>query len=219
MPPSARHRSGAHPATRPWRGFEGRVVSGAGRRRVLLSLRPAAVARPGRPGGRGGARRAAHNGAAPFARTPGGLAGRGAATYPARPARRTWSDAGQLAPAARGLPPIGGRRGRATRRVEPGGSTGRAGIRRHTAAVYDLRRLPWTSLASCPRSRQQVERFRREAGVETRFSAEPDLAIPAVVEVGVFRVVQEALLNVQKHARATHVDVRLEHNGEELLVR
>ena len=85
--------------------------------------------------------------------------------------------------------------------------------------VYDLRPPALDQLGLVPALRQQVERFGREAGVETRFSAEPDLAIPAVVEVGVFRVVQEALLNVQKHARATHVDVRLEHNGEGLLVR
>ena len=42
--------------------------------------------------------------------------------------------------------------------------------------------------------------------------------IPAAAEVAIFRVVQEALVNVQKHARAQRVDVRLARHGGHLLV-
>lgn len=85
--------------------------------------------------------------------------------------------------------------------------------------VYDLRPPALDQLGLLPALRQQVERFGREAGVDARFSAAPDLVIPAVVQVAVFRVVQEALLNAQKHARAAHVDVRLERDGNGLVVR
>jgi signal transduction histidine kinase len=44
------------------------------------------------------------------------------------------------------------------------------------------------------------------------------LRVSQPVETAVFRLVQEALTNVLKHARATRVSVMLEHRYEELLV-
>ncbi|MDP9352110.1 MAG: ATP-binding protein, partial [Chloroflexota bacterium] len=62
--------------------------------------------------------------------------------------------------------------------------------------------------------RQHCERFSRETGVEVRFDAEPGLTFPAAAEVAIFRVVQEALVNVQKHARALRVEIQLRRCGE-----
>jgi signal transduction histidine kinase len=42
--------------------------------------------------------------------------------------------------------------------------------------------------------------------------------LPASVETALFRVVQEAMTNVVRHAHATHVDVLAERDGERILV-
>ena len=80
--------------------------------------------------------------------------------------------------------------------------------------VYDLRPPALDQLGLVPALRQHVERFARETGLTVRFMAAPDLAVPAATEVAVFRVVQEALVNVQKHARASRVEIRLDREGD-----
>jgi signal transduction histidine kinase len=87
--------------------------------------------------------------------------------------------------------------------------------------VQDLRPPALDQLGLIPALEQHVERFGRETGLTMGFSADPALTIPAAAEVAIFRVVQEALVNVQKHARATGVDVHLgrEGNGITLVVR
>lgn len=52
--------------------------------------------------------------------------------------------------------------------------------------------------------------FSVRTGVRVRFTfAQPELRLPAVVELTLFRIVQQALANVETHARARHVVVRL----------
>ncbi len=75
--------------------------------------------------------------------------------------------------------------------------------------VYDLRPPVLDQLGLVPALQQHCERFSRESGIEVSFQSAPDLSIPAAAEVTFLRVVQEALLNVQRHARASRVDVRL----------
>jgi len=75
--------------------------------------------------------------------------------------------------------------------------------------VYDLRPPVLDQLGLVPAIRQHCERFSRESGIEAGFEADPDPSIPAAAEVTLLRVVQEAFLNVQKHANASRVEVRL----------
>lgn len=84
--------------------------------------------------------------------------------------------------------------------------------------VHQLRPPVLDQLGLVPALRQHVEQFARDAGLEARFDAEADLSIPAAAEVAVFRVAQEALVNVQKHARASRVEVRLQRDGDYLAV-
>src|SRR5215204_3351023 len=84
--------------------------------------------------------------------------------------------------------------------------------------VYDLRPPVLDQLGLVPAIRQHCERFGRETGIETELATAPELSVPAAAEVAVLRLVQEALVNVQKHAQASRVVVRLERQGEWLLV-
>lgn len=79
--------------------------------------------------------------------------------------------------------------------------------------VYDLRPPILDQLGLVPALQQHCERFSRESGIEISFQADPDLSISAAAEAAFLRVVQEALLNVQKHTRASRVDVRLGRRG------
>jgi signal transduction histidine kinase len=84
--------------------------------------------------------------------------------------------------------------------------------------VYGLRPPVLDQLGLVPAIRQQCDRFERETGIGIELATASELAVPAAVEVTVLRVVQEALVNVQKHAYASRVVVRLERQGDWLLV-
>lgn len=80
--------------------------------------------------------------------------------------------------------------------------------------VHGLRPPLLDQLGLVETLRQLAERLRRETGIVVGFAAEADLPVPAAAEVTILRVAQEALLNVQKHAHASQVDVRLNRHGE-----
>jgi signal transduction histidine kinase len=59
-----------------------------------------------------------------------------------------------------------------------------------------------------------VERFRRDSGISARFVAEGDvLSLPRASAIELVRIVQESLVNVRKHSRATNVLVKLTQTG------
>jgi len=73
-----------------------------------------------------------------------------------------------------------------------------------------LRPTVLDDLGLLPALRALVDDFGRRAHIETRLEApEGALALPADTEVAIYRVVQEALTNVARHAAARRADVRL----------
>jgi len=87
--------------------------------------------------------------------------------------------------------------------------------------IYDLRPLAVDQLGLVGAVQQQLERFGEETGIQAFSSMSGDIALDPLAEVTVFRVVQECLSNVQKHANASQVEVRLQamKNGLEVSVQ
>lgn len=55
--------------------------------------------------------------------------------------------------------------------------------------------------------------------VKVKVTVAQDVVLPAEVQVAFYRVCQEALNNVAKHAKASRVDIRLEHEGTAIELR
>lgn len=83
-------------------------------------------------------------------------------------------------------------------------------VRQIRDLISDLRPPALDQLGLAEAVRQYVERFASDAGMGASVHTEGDLALGPLAEVTVFRVVQECLSNVHKHAGAHHVEVRLE---------
>lgn len=101
-----------------------------------------------------------------------------------------------------------------------------ADLTEHTkAAVDDIRRLVYAlrppaldELGLVAALGEQVEGYRR-AGIQIEIDAPEALpALPAAVEVAAYRIAQEALTNVIRHAGAAHACVRLRLEGNMLTV-
>ena len=75
--------------------------------------------------------------------------------------------------------------------------------------IHDLRPLALDQLGLTGAVQQQVERFTQETGIQASFISSQDVALDPLAEVTVLRVVQECLSNVQKHADAVRVEVKL----------
>ncbi len=75
--------------------------------------------------------------------------------------------------------------------------------------IHDLRPLALDQLGLVDAIRQHVERFGGETGTRVTFNNSGEVELNPLVEVTLFRIIQECLNNVRKHAEANEVEVRL----------
>lgn len=75
--------------------------------------------------------------------------------------------------------------------------------------IHDLRPVALDELGLAPALREYLARCEREHSLVVEFSTDQGERLPAPVETALFRIVQEAVNNVMRHARAKHVSVTL----------
>jgi signal transduction histidine kinase len=85
--------------------------------------------------------------------------------------------------------------------------------------IYELRPAALDQLGLVPALREYVRRYQQEnrIAVELTVFGDEERLLPAV-ELALFRVVQEALNNVAKHAQARRVEIKLERGEGEVRV-
>jgi signal transduction histidine kinase len=84
----------------------------------------------------------------------------------------------------------------------------------------ELRPASLDHLGLLPALTEEARRFEQRGGVscELQLPTEP-LGLPPAITTAIFRVFQEALTNVARHAQATAVHVALETNEENVILR
>ncbi|RYY60188.1 MAG: PAS domain-containing sensor histidine kinase, partial [Comamonadaceae bacterium] len=82
----------------------------------------------------------------------------------------------------------------------------------------DLRPLMLDDLGLAPAIEWLVQNFRERTGVPCALDLDEDLELQEPYATAVFRMVQESLVNIGKHARAAHVKVRVAREGGEMLL-
>jgi len=66
----------------------------------------------------------------------------------------------------------------------------------------------------------QAEEFEKRSGIQTRFRAGmPGRRYPSQMSIGLFRICQEALTNVARHAGAKSVDIFLGYEEDRIVLR
>ncbi|MDO8614875.1 MAG: sensor histidine kinase [Dehalococcoidia bacterium] len=80
--------------------------------------------------------------------------------------------------------------------------------------IHDLRPMALDQLGLQGAMQQQLDRFEKQTGVRPAAGIDPEIELNSLSELTVFRVLQECLGNIQKHARAASVEVLLRRNGE-----
>lgn len=83
----------------------------------------------------------------------------------------------------------------------------------------DLRPLVLDDLGLLPAIEWVVQNFTQRTGVPCRLEVDESLELDEPYATGIFRIVQESLQNVAKHAGATEVRVELQPRHDHLLLR
>ncbi|MBI2866228.1 MAG: HAMP domain-containing protein [Chloroflexi bacterium] len=85
--------------------------------------------------------------------------------------------------------------------------------------IFDLRPSLLDDLGLLPALRWYAESRLRPQGIEVRFvSTGPERRLPSETEIALFRVVQEAVTNILKHAEAENVVIRQESTGDAIRI-
>lgn len=85
--------------------------------------------------------------------------------------------------------------------------------------VYELRPISLEQKGLIGALQQRIDAVEGRAGIDAELQADPSIVLPPALEETVFRIVQEALNNVLKHAGATKVTVRVGVENDILTVQ
>ena len=100
-----------------------------------------------------------------------------------------------------------------------------AGLLKSTIAATrriaaDLRPLMLDDLGLVPSIEWLAENFSQRTGIACALTlGDSDLQVPKAHASAIFRIVQESLTNIAKHANAGHAGIAIERDGDELVVR
>lgn len=83
--------------------------------------------------------------------------------------------------------------------------------------IVGLRTLPGPKRSLADALEEYMTRWREQNGIATQLTRDPELRLEPNVELQLVRIVQEALTNIRKHARATKASVDLRRAGETLV--
>ncbi len=105
---------------------------------------------------------------------------------------------------------------RAKQRLERALTTARASLDEARRSVLNLRGRP-TAGRSLPDALTALGRtFTADTGIQVQVVAQSDVGFPEETESELYRIAQEALANVRKHAQATRVKIELRAAGPEV---
>jgi PAS domain S-box-containing protein len=84
---------------------------------------------------------------------------------------------------------------------------------------YELRPSLLDDLGLTSAIEWHLKEFENRSGIQTKFSAdEPDLLLPDELKTGLFRIFQESLTNIARHAAAKKVEVCLQRKNGNILL-
>jgi two-component system sensor histidine kinase DegS len=95
----------------------------------------------------------------------------------------------------------------------------RVSLRDVRRIIFDLRPMVLDDLGLIPAIRRYLSEYEKRSKINTNFLLlGKEERIQSVLEVAIFRIVQEALTNAHKHSGASQVNVRLEINQTQITV-
>jgi signal transduction histidine kinase len=85
-------------------------------------------------------------------------------------------------------------------------------------SIIGLRSAAVPGKSAADSLRDYVATWEAQNGIACRVHLDADLRLPEGAELQVLRIVQEALSNVRKHARAHHADIQVEHHDSRIRI-
>jgi len=79
--------------------------------------------------------------------------------------------------------------------------------------VSSLQPASLKDLGLIPTLRQEIHRIEEENGWEIKFDAQAQ-RYPAAIEIGLYRIIHEALTNIKKHTHTRGVDISITNDGQ-----
>lgn len=84
--------------------------------------------------------------------------------------------------------------------------------------IFDVRPMILDDLGLVPTLRRYIQDFGERTKIETNLVVQGvEGRLPSHIEISIFRVVQEALTNISKHAHAPHARIALEMEGHQVV--